>query len=203
MKEALEDPKHVRLFDILPPRLGHDKIGLGASSMQGVGSASSSFVKGASLLDEQTTQVEVGQSSTSKGHASPPHAYPEWAQLHTPPHSPLRAEGIDAFQNIEHLIQKADHAPKQLFHKKFPLQLILEESEVEEQVKHLKDLFGDEDAEDRERYISELKAQYGEKWKFTSDPFLLHIWLKKIAPIPYTEWPHKSHRFQSIPLHVR
>ena len=199
MKEALEDPKRVRLFDILPPRSGLDKTGLGASSMQGVGSASSSFVKGASLLDEQTTQVEVGQSSTSKGHASPPHAYPEWAQLHTPPHSPLRAEGIDAFQNIEHLIQKADHAPKQLFHKKFPLQLILEESEVEEQVKHLKDLFGDEDAEDRERYISELKAQYGEKWKFTSDPFLLHIRLKKIAPIPYTEWPHKSHRFQVYP----
>ena len=132
MKEDLKDPKRVRLFDILPPRSGHDKTRLGASSMQGVGSASSSFVKGASLLDEQTTQVEVGQSSTSKGHASPPHAYPEWAQLHTPPHSPLRAEGIDAFQNIEHLIQKADHAPKQLFHKKFPLQLILEESEVEE-----------------------------------------------------------------------
>ena len=66
-------------------------------------------------------------------------------------------------------------------------------------MKHLKDLFGDEDAEDRERYISELKAQYGDKWKFTSDPFLLHIWLKKIAPIPYTEWPHKSHHFQVYP----
>ena len=73
MKDALEDPKRVRLFDILPPL---DKTGLGASSMQGMGSASSSFVKGASLLDEKTTQVEVGQSSTSKGHASPPHAYP-------------------------------------------------------------------------------------------------------------------------------
>ena len=56
MKEALEDPKRVQLFDILPPRSGLDKIGLGASSMQGMGSASSSFVKGASLLDEQTTQ---------------------------------------------------------------------------------------------------------------------------------------------------
>ena len=66
-------------------------------------------------------------------------------------------------------------------------------------MKHLKDLFGDEDAEDRERYISELKAQYGDKWKFTSDPFLLHIRLKKLAPIPYTEWPHKSHRFQVYP----
>ena len=81
MKEALEDPKRMRLFDILPPRSGHDKIGLGANNMQGVGSASSSFVKGASLLP---TQVEVGQSNTSKDHASPHHAYPEWAQLHTP-----------------------------------------------------------------------------------------------------------------------
>ena len=72
------------------------------------------------------------------------------ATTYSPPHSPLRAEGIDAFQNIEHLIQKADNVPRQLFHKKFPLQLILQESEVEEQVKHLKDLFGDEDAEDRE-----------------------------------------------------
>ena len=44
MKEALEDPKRVRLFDILPQRSGLDKTGLGASSMQGVGSASSSFV---------------------------------------------------------------------------------------------------------------------------------------------------------------
>ena len=137
MKEALKDPKRVRLFDILPPRSGHDKTGLGASNVQGIGTASSSFVKGAFLLDEQPTQVEVGQSSTSKGHASPHHAYPEWAQLHTPPHSPLRAKGIDAFQNIEHLIQKADNVPSQLFHKKFPLQLILQESEVEEQVKHL------------------------------------------------------------------
>ena len=131
------------------------------------------------MLDEQPTQVEVGQSSTSKGHASPHHAYPEWAQLHTLPHLPLRAKGIDAFQNIEHLIQKADNVPRQLFHKKFPLQLILQESEVEEQVKHLKDLFGDEDAKDRERYISELKAQYGDKWKLTCDHFLLHIRLKK------------------------
>ena len=70
-------------------------------------------------------------------------------------------------KTLKHLIQKADCAPKPLFHKKFLLQLILQELEVEEQVKHLKDLFGDEDAEDRERYISELKAQYGEKWKFT------------------------------------
>ena len=132
MKEALEDPKRMRLFDILPPRSGHDKTGLGASNVQGIGSASSSFVKGASLLDEQPTQVEVGQSSTSKGHASPHHAYLEWAQLHTPPYSPLRVEGIDAFQNIEHIIQKLENAPKPLFHKKFPLQLILHESEVEE-----------------------------------------------------------------------
>ena len=52
MKEALEDPKRVRLFDILPPQSGHDKTGLGASNVQGIGSASSSFVKGASLLNQ-------------------------------------------------------------------------------------------------------------------------------------------------------
>ena len=91
MKEALEDPKCVKIFDILTPRSGDDKTGLGAGNMQGMDSASSSFVKGASLADEQPTQVEVDQGSTSKGLASPHHAYLDWAQLHTPPHSPLRA----------------------------------------------------------------------------------------------------------------
>ena len=79
MKEALEDPKHVKLFDILTPRSGHDKTGLGAGNMQGMGSASSSFAKGASLADEQPTQVEVDQGGTSKGLASPHHACPDWA----------------------------------------------------------------------------------------------------------------------------
>lgn len=59
MKEALEDPKHMKIFDILTPRSGCDKTGLGASNMQGIGNASSSSVKGASLADEQPTQVEV------------------------------------------------------------------------------------------------------------------------------------------------
>ena len=81
MKEALEDPKRVKIFDILTPKIGHDKTGLGAGSIQGMGGASSSFVKGASLADEQPTQVEVDQSSTSKGLASPHHAYPDWAQI--------------------------------------------------------------------------------------------------------------------------
>ena len=83
MKEALKDPKRVKLFDILPPRSGYDKTGLGAGNMQGMGSISSSFVKGVSLADEQPTQVEDDQSSTSKGLASPHHAYPDWAHLQT------------------------------------------------------------------------------------------------------------------------
>ena len=79
MKEALEDPKRMKIFDILTPRSGCDKRGLGAGNMQGIGSASSSFVKGSTLADEQPTQVEVDQGSTSKGLASPHHAYPDWA----------------------------------------------------------------------------------------------------------------------------
>ena len=86
MKEALEDPKRVKIFDILTPRSGHEKTSLGAGNMQGMGSTSSSFLKRASLANEQPTQVEVDQGSTSKGLASPHQAYLDWAQLHTPPH---------------------------------------------------------------------------------------------------------------------
>ena len=57
-------------------------------------------MKGASL-DKQKIQAHVDQDSTSKDLASP-HSYPYWAQIQTPPHNPLGAEGIDAFQNIEH-----------------------------------------------------------------------------------------------------
>ena len=71
MKKALEDPKRVKIFDILTPRSRHDKTGLGAGNMQGIGSTSSSFVKGTSLAHEQPTRVEVEKHSYRLPHIRP------------------------------------------------------------------------------------------------------------------------------------
>lgn len=126
----------------------------------------------------------------------PPMEDPHWA-VHSPRHSPFQHEGQDAFQCIQDILQAKQSGPM-LFHKEFPIQPILQENQVVMRIEHLQELFGSPQMDQKEQYLSELKEVHGEAWKLFADPFLLHIRLKKIVPIPYTEWPNKG-RFQIYP----
>lgn len=72
------------------------------------------------------------------------------------------------------------------------------EDQITMQIDHLRQLFGRPHVDQKEKAFSERKQIYGEAWKLFDDPFLLHMRLKKIAPIPYTEYPSRT-RFQIYP----
>ena len=80
--------------------------------------------------------------------------------------------------------------PIPLFCPEFPVQSLLIDSQIQEQISHLRELFGDENVDKAERILSKGKEKYGTQWQLHDDPFLLHHRMEKVCPIPYNEWLH-------------
>ena len=104
-------------------------------------------------------------------------------------------EGLDDYQDIEALMVDSVQPPPKanpLFCPKFLVQSLLMDSQIQEQISHLRDLFGDENVDKAERILSKGKEKYGTQWQLHDDSFLLHHWMEKVCSIPYTEWPHRQ-----------
>ena len=104
-------------------------------------------------------------------------------------------EGLDDYQDIEALMVDSVQPPpiaNPLFRPEFPVQSLLTDSQIQEQISHLRELFGDENVDHSERILSQGKEKYGTQWQLHDEPFLLHYRMAKVCPIPYTEWPHRQ-----------
>ena len=121
----------------------------------------------------------------------------EWARIQSPP--PI--EGLDDYQEIETLLAESIQPTTKInpiFCQEFPIQSLLSDSQIKEQITQLCELFGDDHIDQSERRHSERKEKYSLQWNLHDDPFLLHHHMAKISPIPYTDWPHKQ-GFQIYP----
>lgn len=85
-------------------------------------------------------------------------------------------EGLDDYQDIEALMVNSVQPPPKaspLFCPEFPVQSLLTDSQIQEQISHLRELFGNENIDKAERLLSKGKEKNGTQWQLHNDPVLL------------------------------
>ena len=189
-KEILQDPERPGLVEVSNVRSKTARPGLGASAIAEPFSGRRA-VSYTSLLSPTSTQQRQPQEKPTTSED------PKWEKYRNMP--PI--EGLDDYQDIEALMVDSVQPPptaNPLFRPEFPVQSLLTDSQIQERISHLRELFGDENVDHSERILSQGKEKYGTQWQLHDDPFLLHHRMAKVCPIPYTEWPHKQ-GFQIYP----
>ena len=181
-EDILQDPDRPGIVEVTNARTKFDKIGLKADTNAQPFSGRRTFSYDSLLSSTSTQQRQPKEKATTSED-------PEWVKFQNMPN----IEGLDNYQDIEALMVDSVQPPPKanpLFCPEFPVQSLLTDSQIKEQISHLRELFGDENIDKSERILSKGKEKYGTQWQLHDDPFLLHHRMKKVCPIPYTEWPH-------------